>query len=663
MTGLEIALLGGPRLRHPDCGSAELASQKGGQLLALLAYTAGTKQRRDALQALLWPGSDQPHAQGNLRFVLHQLRKVLGGNEGPLRRDNRAIWLDPDRVTVDVLRFEAHAQEGTLEALTAACDLYGGDLLANAVDLSPEYEDWLLPERERLRDVAKSAFWNLFSLRLWRGEVMEAKACAQRYLEIDPYCERMHAALMRLHLTQGERAQAGGRYGQLRARLARDLQIQPGAEVEQLARAVRQTGSHPAPVLFNAAWVLGRSDGPSDGKPLVAVLPFRDLSGDQTLVSLPAALTEDVITDLARFRRLGVLARHTSLALGQEPDPEARLRQLGARYTVGGSVRRTGNRLNVTVRLVENASQRQVWGERYQGDWDELPSFQEEAAKAIVATIPVQVEQAELERVRHREIRSLSAYEHCLRGREHQRSIAHASHAKALEHFSRALEQDPTSAAAHCGLAVCYISTGGITPEEEERRRERAISHAQQAIALDPLDPQGHWLLGMLLQMRRDFSGARFHLDRAVTLSPGDVETLGYTGLEYAYAGDPDRGIGQAEQAIRLNPYFPPVSAEQIGNACFIGRRYEEALFWLRQTPDRITTNRGWLAAAAAHAGRIDEAATHAQRMRATLQQRLGEEELRAVGGPIGWLRLPARFQHAADLEHYERGLEMAGLR
>ena len=401
---------------------------------------------------------------------------------------------------------------------------------------------------------------------------------------------------------------------------------------------------------------------PSEGKPLVAVLPFRDLSEDQTLVSLPAALTEDVIADLARFRRLGVLARHTSFALGRDPDPEARLRQLGARYTVEGSVRRTGNRLSVTARLVDNTSQRQLWGEHYQGDWEELPSFQEEAAMAIVATIPVQVEQAELERIRHREIQSLSAYEHCLRGREHQRSIAHASHAKALEHFSRALEQDPTSAAAHCGLAVCYVSTGGITPGEEDRRRERAISHAQQAIALDPLDPQGHWLLGMLLQMRRDFAGARFHLDRAMTLSPGDVETLGYTGLEYAYAGEPERGIGQAEQAIRLNPYFPPVSAEQIGKACFVGRRYEEALFWLRQTPDRITTNRGWLAAAAAYAGRLDEAAMHARLMRATLQQRLGEEELRAVGGPIGWLRLPARFQHAADLKHYERGLAMAGL-
>jgi DNA-binding SARP family transcriptional activator len=166
MTGLEIALLGGLRLRHPDQGSMELASQKGAQLLALLAYAPGKKHRRDILQALLWPDSDQPHAQGNLRFVLHQLRKILGGDEGPLRSDGRSIWLDPDHVMVDVVRFEALAGEGTLEALTAACDLYGGDLVFGAVDLSPEYEDWLVPERERLRELARSAFWNLFSLRL-----------------------------------------------------------------------------------------------------------------------------------------------------------------------------------------------------------------------------------------------------------------------------------------------------------------------------------------------------------------------------------------------------------------------------------------------------------------------------------------------------------------
>jgi tetratricopeptide (TPR) repeat protein len=314
------------------------------------------------------------------------------------------------------------------------------------------------------------------------------------------------------------------------------------------------------------------------------------------------------------------------------------------------------------VRLVDNESLRHLWSERYQGDWDELASFQEEAAKALVAAIPVQVEQAELERVRHRPIHSLTAYENCLRGRGYQRSATYTSHAQAMECFSRALEQDSNLAAAHRGMAVCHTSSGGITPGEEATRRERAISFALKAIELDPLDAHGHSLLGMFLQMKRDFAGARSHLDRAVMLSPGDVEALGVTGLEYAYAGEVERGIEQAERAIRLNPCYPPIAVEHMGKSCLIGHRYEEALFWLRQAPDRITTNRGWLAAAAAYAGRMDEAAFHARLMQTTLLQRLGVDQLREIGGPIAWLRQPARFQNAADLDHYVRGLELAGL-
>ena len=662
MSTIEIGLLGELRLRSSDRGVIKIANQKGMLLIALLAHVPGKRHRREAIQALLWPASDQRHAQGNLRFILHQLKRIFG-KEGALLSDHHSIWMNPDLIAVDVGRFEMLVRTGTFEALTSACDLYVGDFFSNATGLTPGYEEWLLPERERVRELARSAFWSLFSLKLWRGEVQDAKHCAQRYLEIDPFCERMHAALMRLHMTQGERALAVGRYGQLRCRLARDLQLRPGAEVEELARVVSQEGGRFGRRPFNAAWVLGRTDTSLDGKPLLAVLPFRDLSEDQSLTPLRAALTEDVIGDLARFRRLAVLARHTSFALVDEPEPETRLRQLGATYTIEGTVRRSGNRLSVTVRLVNNSSLRQVWGERYDGDWDELPSFQVEAAKAIVATIPVQVEQAEVDRVRHREIHSLSAYEHWLRGREYQRSPARASYVNARDCFSRALEQDPKFAAAYCGLALCYIWTAKhTTAVEEERRHQEAIGHLQRAIELDPLDAQCHWLRAILLQCERDFTAARVHLDRALMLSPGDVETLGYTGLEYAYAGDPGRGVQQAETSIRLNPCYPPVFVELMGKSCFMGRRYEDALFWLRQSPDRVTTNRGWLAAAAAYAGRSDEAAMHARLMHATLRQCLGEDRLVDVGGTIAWLKQPARFQNSADLAHYERGLELAGL-
>jgi DNA-binding SARP family transcriptional activator/TolB-like protein len=663
MTALEIALLGDLRLWSSDRRSIEIVSRKGVQLLAVLALPPGRKHRREVLQALLWPDSDPRHAQGNLRFVLHHLRRVLGSAGGLLRSHSRWIWLDPDQVNVDVLRFETLAEQGTLESLEIACSLYTGDFLADAADVGSEYEDWLLPERERLRELARSAFWSLFSLRLWRGEIREARACAQRYLEIDPTSERMHAALMRLYLTQGERALALRRYHQLRFRLAQDHQIRPRADVEQLARSLSQPGGRPAPQSLDAAWILGRRDTPSTDKPLVLVLPFKGMSEDRPLANLPAALTEDVIADLARFRSVAVLARHTSFTIGGDPDAESRVRQLGVHYSVEGSIRRTGNRVSVTVRLVENNSSQQVWGERYQGDWDELPSFQEQVARAIVAAIPVQVEQAELERVRHQEISSLSSYELCLLAREHQRSTAHDSHTKAVECFSRALDLDSRSAPAHSGLALSMFLEGGCTRiDEDGRRLKKAIRHAQQATELDPLHAQGHWMVGMLLQMLREFGTARLHLDRAMTLSPGDAETLAYTGLEYAYAGDPTSGVSQSRRAIQLNPSYPPAFVELLGKSCFVGRHYQEALFWLRQSPDRVCTNRAWLAAAAAYAGLKDEAERHAGMFMATLRQCVWQDSLRASGGPIGWLREPARFQYAADLEHYEQGLTMAGI-
>ena len=145
----------------------------------------------------------------------------------------------------------------------------------------------------------------------------------------------------------------------------------------------------------------------------------------------------------------------------------------------------------------------------------------------------------------------MSSYEHCLLAREHQRSTSHDSHAKALECFSRALDQDPCSAAAHGGLALSMFLVGGCTRiDEEGRRLKKAIWHAQQAIEFDPLDAQGHWTLGMLLHMQREFGTARLHLDRAITLSPGDAETLAYTGLEYAYAGGPTCGVSQSKRSI-----------------------------------------------------------------------------------------------------------------
>jgi len=156
MSTIEIGLLGELRLWSSD-RVIKIANQKGMLLIALLAHVPGKRHRREAIQALLWPASDQRHGQGNLRFILHQLKRIFG-KEGALLSDHRSIWMNPDLIAVDIGRFEMLVRTGTFEALTSACALYVGDFFSNATGLTPGYEEWLLPERERVRELAVPPF-------------------------------------------------------------------------------------------------------------------------------------------------------------------------------------------------------------------------------------------------------------------------------------------------------------------------------------------------------------------------------------------------------------------------------------------------------------------------------------------------------------------------
>ena len=646
-------------MRHQSRGPIRLSSEKGKLLIVLLARTPGQKHRREFVQEMLWPDCEIRSSQGRLRFVLHQLRKLIGSE---LWADRTSLWLDPADVETDVHQFEMLAQEGTVASLATASALYKGDLLESVNGVTPAFEDWLIPERERLRDIVREVCWRLFALRTWRGELSEAEEVANRYLMIDPYCERMHAGVLRLHVAQGNRARAVGLGGRLRERLARDLQVAPSQEIQAL-RPLLVPSNVPSRHAFDAGWVLGRDQGSALlSKPLVAVLPFRDVSSGQPRFDLASSLTEDVIADLSRFRNLAVLARDTSFALAHVSSPDTRLRELGVRYTVDGRVQRTGNRLIVTVGLEDKVSSRRIWAERYDGDFDELPAFQERVVRALLAAIPVEVEGSELARVRHTEIHSLSAYEFYLLGRAYQRSTAPDSHAKGYEYFSRAIERDETLAAAHAYLALTSLQGGGAQLPDHCAYVDRSIPHARRATELDPSNPQGHWMMGWLLQEKHDYELAALHLDLAIMVSPGDAETLAQTGLECAYAGSPAEGVERTAAAIKLNPHYPPAFAEIMGKASFAAKRYDDALFCLRQSPDRVPTNRGWLAAAAAYAARSDEARLHARALRSLVHGRFSAELLKDGGRPVTWLRKRARFRYSADLDHFTNGLEMAGL-
>ena len=567
MEKLAISLLGSFALQAAAFGAVTLAGPKTRLLLAFLAHTPGVGYEREYLRSLLWASSSERHAQGNLRYTLHRLRQALPeGLRDILVVQGSTLRLDASRVAVDADSFATLARQGTITSLTKALALYRGDLLVRERGVPVEFEEWLLPLRQRLRDIAVDCCRQLFELRLWRGDIDGAKQAAERCLALDPYCEAMEAALARLHLTQGEQALASGRMHELERRIAKDLQVACGPEIGRLKAAIRsdETGK----VKFDPGFVLGRSDPSSTfRKPLIAVELFRDLSDDRPCVNLAAALTEDVIADLSRFHRLSVLAWHTTWGLSLDPDPAARMRRLGVRYAVGGSVRLTRRRIRVTVWLADIITGLQIWAQHYDGNLAELPMFQEEVARAVASVIPIEVEQAELARIRHSPITDLDAYELYLRGRDHQRSIDPKSHVKAFECFARAIDREEGFAAAHAELALTTFLGGDVLVNGLPGRHERAISHARRAVELDPGDPQGYWTVGMQLQLERNFPAARVNLERAVELGPGDAITLAFTGLEFAYAGDARAASSRASPRSSSTPIIRRRSRKSWGSS------------------------------------------------------------------------------------------------
>ena len=239
MAQLRLTLLGGFEARHQTGEVLSLPSRKAQALLAYLALPLGRAHPRDKLAALLWGGIREESARASLRQVLFVARKAIGGSESAvLRQEGEALALIPSAVDVDVATFERAVAEGTPEALERAAALYHGDLLAgSAIDEAP-FEEWLIGERERLRELALEGLAKLLAHQRRGGVIEAAVGTALRLLALDPLQEVVHRTLMRLYAGLGRRGTALRQYQQCVNVLGRELGIEPEAETKQLYQEI-----------------------------------------------------------------------------------------------------------------------------------------------------------------------------------------------------------------------------------------------------------------------------------------------------------------------------------------------------------------------------------------------------------------------------------------
>jgi len=262
MTQLRLTLLGGFQARLQTGEVMSLPGRKAQALLAFLALPLGRAHPRDKLAALLWGGIREESARASLRQTLFVIRKALGkAARAVLQQEGEALALAPGAVEADVALFGRAVADGTPESLQRAATLYQGDLLAGLVLAEVPFEEWLLGERERLRELALEGLAKLLAHQRKSGASEPAVGTALNLLSLDPLQESVHRALMRLYADLGRRAAALRQYQQCVCALRRELGVEPEAETQQLYQAILRARMSPVSESAPAAHVRDQLGG------------------------------------------------------------------------------------------------------------------------------------------------------------------------------------------------------------------------------------------------------------------------------------------------------------------------------------------------------------------------------------------------------------------
>ncbi|MBA5777352.1 adenylate/guanylate cyclase domain-containing protein [Stappia sp. F7233] len=387
-------------------------------------------------------------------------------------------------------------------------------------------------------------------------------------------------------------------------------------------------------------------------KPVIAVLPFDNMSGDPEQEFFVDGLTEDIITELSRRHELFVISRNSSFVYkGQPVNIRDVAKTLGAQFLVEGSVRKAGSQLRVTVQLIDTSVDRHIWAEKYDRKLDDVFAIQDEVTSAIVATLPGRVEAAQQDRLVRKHPASMAAYECVLAAKVRHHRSSKEENLEAQTLIERALKLDPDYAHAHAWRG-CILGQSWVYGwcENKEATFAEVVSELEKALALDDDDADVHRILAAINVNRNDLTKARYHQERALALNPNYDLVVVQQGELLTWLGQPDDGVHWIRKAMRLNPHHPERFWSHLGKAHFAGRRHGEAIEAFLHMTAMDVMQHAFVAAAYSHLGDRTAAEAHAARIRAL------DPAFR-----IGDFLETLHYARQEDVEHLREGLQGAG--
>jgi adenylate cyclase len=394
------------------------------------------------------------------------------------------------------------------------------------------------------------------------------------------------------------------------------------------------------------------AEGKAVIKPSVAVLPFANMSGDPEQEFFVDGLTEDILTELARRHELFVISRNSTFVYkGQAVNIPEIAKTLGAQYVVEGSVRKAGNRIRITVQLIDTANDAHIWAEKFDRDLDDIFEIQDEVTASIVATLPGRVEAAQHDQLARKKPSNMAAYELVLAAKTLHHRSNREDNAKAQKLIDRAIELDPDYAHAHAWRACIFGQVWTYTwCDDRDEAWGECVAELDKALALDDNDSDVHRILAAVSIGSSDLTKARYHQERALALNPNYDLVVVQQGELLTWLGNPEEGIVWIKKAMRLNPHHPERFWSHLGKAHFAARQYTEAIEAFMHLSSMDYTQHAFVAASYGQLGDGTAASAHLERIR------MLEPDFDLDG-----FLTTMHYDDDADLRHLREGLMKAG--
>ena len=666
----KITLLGAPRLLDEDEETVPVP----GKAFILFAYLLlnGRKARVDrvSVRQLLWPAAEAATAAANLRQLLARIREretdlgveLIHSRSGQLE-------LNCHDLDIDLAHFLALLRQPEVD-IAELCGTYTGSLLEQVESEEAEIRDWLDVERTKLR----SAFIAAIAARIEPADAgadnISVRIAARRLLQVDPYNEVGHRALMRLFAEENEPGRAREIYAGLEARLRDDLGVAPELATKELYRsllpkraaaAAGQSAPPEAPSapLFEgdaslqefaaAARDTARASPASiyarAGCPKVTILPPAKV-GKQDRYHLAVSLIEDVTIGLCRFKALSIIAPHTAWQLSVSGNPGL-LRTLAIDYAIETQIQNRGGEHWLSVKLVNAASREILWTERYPFEQAQTAHHYRELSLQIIVALVDKIERAEL--TLYAGEQDATAYHLYLAGQRYLRTLDLPNVRRARRAFKAAVSHCPDFVPGISGQARTYHLEWLLMARGDGDLLAEAEQLANRSLEIDPDDARGYRELGICNAYTGRFDESLEALAEGEQRNPQFADLLNDFADALVHACEPAAALEKINHAIALNPLCPDQYFWAVAGASYQLGRYAEARDSLARMRDRTPALR-LMAASCAMLGEKEQAREYVRKTR----------EVHPDFSVKSWLSVMP-FRDKAVIENYEQGLRLAG--